>query len=89
VVGEVRPGASFGEMACLSGSPRFVEFQAVEQSTALLLKRSALRGLISTNPHLYVKILEMTIGILGRRITRTVSDQDSADTAESSSLSPW
>ena len=89
VVGEVRPGASFGEMACLSGSPRFVGFQAVEHSTALLLKRSALRDLIGNNPHLYVRILEMTIGILGHRITRTVSDQDSVEKAESGGISPW
>ncbi len=29
LIGEVQPGASFGEMAYLSGSPRFVGFQAV------------------------------------------------------------
>ena len=76
-------------MACLSGSPRFVGFQVVENSTALLLKRSALRSLISNNPHLYVRILEMTIGILGRRITRNVSDKDSTEVDDSVNLGRW
>ncbi|MFT5090817.1 MAG: CRP-like cAMP-binding protein [Candidatus Latescibacterota bacterium] len=89
VVGEVLPGCSFGEMACLSGNPRFVGFHVVENSTALLLKRSALRSLISNNPHLYVRILEMTIGILGRRITRNVSDKDSTEVDDSVNLSRW
>jgi hypothetical protein len=61
----------------------------VENSTALLLKRSALRSLISNNPHLYVRILEMTIGILGRRITRNVSDKDSTEVDDSVNLGRW
>ena len=89
VIGEVLPGASFGEMACLSGSPRFVGFQAIEPSTALLLKRSALRGLIGSNPHLYVRILEMTIGILGHRVTRSWSGQDATEASEAGGISPW
>lgn len=64
LIGEVRPGASFGEMACLSDSPRFVGFQAIEPSTALSLSRVSLRSLIGNNPHLYVRILETTIKVL-------------------------
>ena len=44
VVGRVLPGASFGEMACLTGHERFVGFEAVQDSTALCLTRDSLRG---------------------------------------------
>ena len=33
----VLPGASFGEMACLTGNKRFVGFEPVEEATALSL----------------------------------------------------
>ena len=48
LIGQVLPGASFGEMACLTGNKRFVGFEAVEPSTALSLSRSALRSQNST-----------------------------------------
>ena len=40
LIGQVLPGASFGEMACLTGHTRFVGFEAVEPSTALSLSRT-------------------------------------------------
>jgi CRP/FNR family transcriptional regulator len=91
LIGEVCPGGSFGEMACLSGSPRFVGFQAVEPSTALSLLRSSLRGLIGSQPLLYVRILKMTIKVLALRIRRTRSGASSEieDEGEQEALSPW
>ena len=68
---KVLPGASFGEMACLSGHQRFVGFQAVESSTALSLSRKSLQELGDTLPRLYHEILETTIGLLAHRISRT------------------
>lgn len=73
LVGQVLPGASFGEMACLTGHDRFVGFEAVEESTALSLSRDSLRALISTQPGLYVKILETTIELLAHRVSRASS----------------
>lgn len=89
LIGEVLPGASFGEMACLSGSPRFVGFQAVEPSTALSLSRESLRSLIGSKPILYVKILEMTIKVLANRVSRTRAAHDAADPPAPGELSPW
>ena len=89
VIGEVLPGASFGEMACLSGSPRFVGFQAVEPSTALCLTRRALRSLVNGNPKLYVHVLEMTIKVLAERITRGWAEQQSAGSVDSDALGRW
>ncbi len=91
LIGEVCPGGSFGEMACLSGSSRFVGFQAVEPSTALSLLRSSLRGLIGSQPLLYVRILEMTIKVLALRIrrTRTGVSSEEGDEGEQGALSPW
>ena len=71
LIGQVLPGASFGEMACLTGHRRFVGFEAVEPSTALSLSRVSLRGLIDSLPDLYVKILETTIELLAHRVTRS------------------
>ena len=73
VVGMVLPGASFGEMACLTGHDRYVGFEAVEPSTSLSLSRTGLRSLISRQPALYVKILETTIELLAQRVTRASS----------------
>ena len=70
VICRVLPGASFGEMACLSGHQRFVGFKAVEPSTALSLSRKSLQELGDTLPRLYLKILETTIGLIARRISR-------------------
>ena len=70
VICRVLPGASFGEMACLSGQQRFVGFKAVEPSTALSLSRKSLQELGDTLPRLYLKILETTIGLIARRISR-------------------
>ena len=88
LIGEVLPGASFGEMACLSGSPRFVGFVAVEPSTALCLMRMTLRALTSSDPNLYVRILETTIKVLALRISRSRSEQASDET-EQGGLSSW
>lgn len=74
VVGQVLPGASFGEMACLTGNERFVGFEAVESSTVLCLTRDSLRGLIARRPTLYVKILETTIELLAHRVTRATAE---------------
>ncbi len=79
LVGQVLPGASFGEMACLTGNKRFVGFEAVEPSTALCLSRNALRGLIGSLPGLYVKILETTIELLAHRVSRTSAAVEVAD----------
>lgn len=73
VIGQVLPGASFGEMACLTGRGRFVGFEAVEASTALCLSRQSLHGLIESQPALYVKILETTIELLAHRVSRASS----------------
>ncbi len=73
VIGQVLPGASFGEMACLTGNKRFVGFEAVEDSTSLCLSRQALHGLIDKKPELYVKILETTIELLAHRVRRASS----------------
>ncbi len=73
LVGQVLPGSSFGEMACLTGHDRFVGFEAVEASTALSLARASLRALISMQPALYVKILETTIELLAHRVRRASS----------------
>ena len=70
VIGQVLPGASFGEMACLTGNKRFVGFTAVEESTALCLTRDSLHGLIDSQPALFVKILETTIELLAHRVRR-------------------
>jgi CRP-like cAMP-binding protein len=48
LVGQVLPGASFGEMACLTGHDRFAGFEAVEASTVLSLSRESLHAMIST-----------------------------------------
>ena len=74
LIGQVLPGASFGEMACLTGHKRFVGFEAVEPSTALSLSRVSLRGLIGSLPNLYVKILETTIELLAHRVARTSAE---------------
>ena len=79
LIGQVLPGASFGEMACLTGRRRFVSFEAIEPSTALSLSRNALRGLIKTLPELYVKILETTIELLAERVSRTTATVEVAD----------
>ena len=79
LIGQVLPGASFGEMACLTGRRRFVGFEAVEASTALSLSRNALRGLIKSVPELYVKILETTIELLAERVSRTTAAAEAAD----------
>ena len=79
LIGQVLPGASFGEMACLTGNKRFVGFDAVEPSTALSLTRSALRSLISSQPGLYVKILETTIELLAHRVSRTSATVEVSD----------
>ncbi len=50
IVGQVLPGASFGEMACLTGHDRFVGFGAVAPSTALSLSRWSLRGCEDSHP---------------------------------------
>ncbi len=73
LVGQVLPGASFGEMACLTGHERFVGFEAVEASTALSLSRKSLHTLITTQPAMYVKILETTIELLAHRVSRASS----------------
>ena len=73
IVGQVLPGASFGEMACLTGHDRFVGFEAVEPSTALSLSRQSLRGLIAEQPARYVKILETTIELHANRVTRATT----------------
>ena len=86
LIGEVLPGASFGEMACLSGSRRFVGFVAVEPSSALCLMRITLRALTSQNPDLYVRILETTIKVLALRVSRSRSGQ-AVDEAQPGSLS--
>ncbi|MBT4097316.1 MAG: cyclic nucleotide-binding domain-containing protein [Gemmatimonadetes bacterium] len=70
VIGQVLPGSSFGEMACLTGNQRFVGFKAVEESTALSLTRQSMHGLIGKHPKLYVKILETTIELLAHRVRR-------------------
>ncbi len=70
VIGQVLPGASFGEMACLTGNKRFVGFTAVEESTALSLTRDSLHGLIDSQPALFVKILETTVELLAHRVRR-------------------
>ena len=88
LIGEVLPGASFGEMACLSGSPRFVGFVAVEPSSALCLLRMTLRTLTSKNPDLYVRILETTIKVLALRVSRSRAGQASDET-EQGALSSW
>ncbi len=85
-VGQVKPGASFGEMACLTGHERFVGFEAVEPCTALSLSRDSLRGLIAKHPTTYVKILEATIELLARRVTRT---SESARTSQDGQPSLW
>ena len=77
LIGQVLPGASFGEMACLSGERRFVGFEAVEPSIALSLSRRDLVG--CALPRLYSQILETTIGLLGQRISRTSTGVDTAD----------
>ena len=79
LIGQVLPGASFGEMACLTGHKRFVGFEAVEPSTALSLARTALRGLITSQPGLYVKILETTIELLAHRVSRTTAAVEVSD----------
>lgn len=70
IIGQVLPDASFGEMACLTGNKRFVGFTAVEESTALSLTHDSLRGLIDSQPVLFVKILETTIELLAYRVRR-------------------
>ncbi len=87
LVGQVLPGASFGEMACLTGHDRFVGFEAVEASTALSLSRESLQALIKTQPALYVKILETTIELLAHRVTRASSG--SAVTTEDGQPGLW
>ena len=81
VVGQVLPGASFGEMACLTGHERYVGFEAQEPATAFCLSRDALRGLIAEKPTLDVKILETTLPQLAERVTRasTSGAQQSED----------
>ena len=88
LIGEVLPGASFGEMACLSGSSRFVGFVATEPSTVLCLMRSNLRGMTTKNPDLYVRILETTIKVLALRVRRSRATQN-IDDAEEGALSSW
>ena len=88
LIGEVLPGGSFGEMACLSGSPRFVGFQAVESSSALLLTRTCLRSLITANANLYIRILETTIKLLAERATRLRSGH-ATDDPEPGDLGTW
>ena len=87
VIGQVLPGASFGEMACLTGNKRYVGFEAVEASTSLSLSRTALRGLIVKRPHVYAKILETTIGLLAARVTRASTSH--AVQAEDGQPSLW
>lgn len=88
LIGEVLPGTSFGEMACLSGSSRFVGFTAAEPSTALCLMRSNFRGLTTKNPDLYVRILETTIKVLALRIRRSRASHN-IDAVEEGALSSW
>lgn len=70
ILGQVLPGASLGEMACLTGNKRFAGFTAVEDSTALSLSRTSLHSLIDGKPQLFVKILETTTELLAHRVRR-------------------
>ena len=71
IVGQVLPGASFGEMACLTGHDRFVGFEAVEPgpvSVAPIVARTDRRA-----AGVYVKILETTIELHANRVTRATT----------------
>ena len=87
LIGQVLPGGVFGEMACLSGTPRYFGFQAAESSTALSFSRVSLTGLVESKPQVYVSILEAAIKILARRAVVSFSGQRDSGASQSASLS--
>lgn len=68
---DVAPGQVFGEMGVLTGHKRFAGIVALEDSTALSLKRLDLRALIHREPVVYCTILETAVDILSHRLTHT------------------
>jgi len=87
VIGQVLPGGAFGEMACLSGTPRYFGFEAVEPSSALSFSRVSLAGLVESKPQVYVIILEAAIKILARRAVASFSSQRDSGSNQAASLS--
>lgn len=87
LIGQVLPGGAFGEMACLSGTPRYFGFVAVEASTALSFSRVSLTGLVESKPQLYVSILEAAIKVLARRAVASFSSQRDGAAGQTVSLS--
>lgn len=67
------PGASFGELALLDGSPRSASVIAAEPTTVLLLSRATVLELLGRYPAVLDAMLR-TLGNLIRRLTEQAGD---------------
>jgi small-conductance mechanosensitive channel/CRP-like cAMP-binding protein len=77
-VGELGAGDFFGELAMLTGAPRYASVVAEQDTEALLIRRDALGPLIGRNP----SIAEGLSAILERRLAQSRSALDSLPGAD-------
>ncbi len=71
IVGVLKEGDAFGELALFDEQPRSATITAIEEVTALLLRRDDFRGLIKKMPEIALPLLKLMARRL--RVTTNVS----------------
>lgn len=74
IVGEVKRGEHFGEMALVRNLPRSATITAIVPSELISIRREAFFELIRTEPRVAVKLLWQFLGVLAHRLERTSND---------------
>lgn len=64
----IGPGSPIGEMGLFTGQPRSADILAAARSTAIVLRASELRLLLSKAPEMHIKVLRNVVVILSARL---------------------